>query len=82
MAAAVDGGFRMVEFTLTTPGALSLIERFAADKNLLVGAGTVLTTQQAGPPVPGVAGAPPPGQGVLESNVVALPGPAQRGQQR
>lgn len=47
MRAAVDGGFRVVEFTLTTPGALSLIERFAADKSLLVGAGTVMTTRQA-----------------------------------
>ena len=47
MRAAVEGGFRVVEFTLTTPGALSLIERFAADKSLLVGAGTVMTTQQA-----------------------------------
>lgn len=47
MAAAVDGGFRIVEFTLTTPGAARLIERFAADPRLLVGAGTVLEPDQA-----------------------------------
>ena len=47
MRAAVEGGFEIVEFTLTTPGALGLIERFAAEKNLVVGAGTVMTTQQA-----------------------------------
>ncbi len=45
--AAVDGGFRMVEFTLTTPGALELIAQFAKRTELLVGAGTVLTVQQA-----------------------------------
>ena len=28
MQAAVDGGFRVVEFTLTTPGALNLITQF------------------------------------------------------
>ncbi len=47
MEAAVAGGFRMVEFTLTTPGALELIKRFASRSDLLVGAGTVLTVQQA-----------------------------------
>ena len=41
--AAVDGGFRMVEFTLTTPGALELIAEFSRDESLLVGAGTVMT---------------------------------------
>lgn len=48
MRAAVDGGFRLVEFTLTTPGALELIAEFAADRSLLVGAGTVLTPEDAG----------------------------------
>lgn len=46
MNAAVRGGFRIVEFTMTVPGALELIAEFAA-KDLLVGAGTVLTEQQA-----------------------------------
>jgi len=43
MRAAVRGGFRAVEFTLTTPGALRLIEEFGAEDGLVVGAGTVLT---------------------------------------
>jgi len=45
--AAVDGGFRMVEFTLTTPGAIELIQDFSRREGLLVGAGTVLTLPQA-----------------------------------
>jgi len=47
MRAAVDGGFTMLEFTLTTPGALDLVAEFARDQRLLVGAGTVLTIEQA-----------------------------------
>lgn len=47
MNAAVRGGFRIIEFTLTTPGALNLIEEFAAKDDVLVGAGTVLTREQA-----------------------------------
>ncbi len=47
MQAAIDGGFRMVEFTLTTPGALELIAEFSRRSDLLVGAGTVLTVEQA-----------------------------------
>jgi 2-dehydro-3-deoxyphosphogluconate aldolase/(4S)-4-hydroxy-2-oxoglutarate aldolase len=47
MRAAVQGGFRLVEFTLTTPNALGLIEEFSQDGDLLVGAGTVLTAQDA-----------------------------------
>lgn len=47
MRAAVSGGFRIVEFTLTTPNALGLISDFADDPDLLVGAGTVLSAQQA-----------------------------------
>jgi Entner-Doudoroff aldolase len=47
MQAAVAGGFRMVEFTLTIPGALELVGEFARDEDLLVGAGTVLTPDQA-----------------------------------
>ena len=47
MQAAVDGGFRVVEFTLTTPGALSLVERFSAAGTLTVGAGTVMSTGDA-----------------------------------
>lgn len=47
MAAAVDGGFRLVEFTLTTPGALELISEFSSNTELLVGAGTVMSPRQA-----------------------------------
>lgn len=47
MNAAVDAGFRIVEFTLTTPGALDLIGRFSAREGIVVGAGTVLTEQDA-----------------------------------
>ena len=47
MSAAVEGGMRVVEFTLTTPGALELVAQFAKDSELLVGAGTVLTVEQA-----------------------------------
>jgi 2-dehydro-3-deoxyphosphogluconate aldolase/(4S)-4-hydroxy-2-oxoglutarate aldolase len=44
--AVVNGGFRMVEFTLTTPRATELIREFAARSDLLVGAGTVMTAAQ------------------------------------
>ncbi len=47
MEAAVRGGFRIVEFTLNTPGALELIESFAAREGLVVGAGTVLRPEEA-----------------------------------
>lgn len=46
MQAAVQGGFRIVEFTLTTPEALSLVAEFRKQTNLIVGAGTVLTKVQ------------------------------------
>lgn len=56
MEAAVRGGFRIVEVTLTTPGAYDLITALARRRDLpesggldhlVVGAGTVLTTRQA-----------------------------------
>jgi Entner-Doudoroff aldolase len=47
MEAAVRGGFRIVEFTLTTPGALERIAEFSARDELVVGAGTVLSVEQA-----------------------------------
>ena len=48
MAAAVEGGFRVIEFTLNTPGALELITQFRSmDESLLVGAGTIMTLQAA-----------------------------------
>lgn len=48
MNAAVAGGFRVIEFTLTVPGVYELIEEFAAREDLVVGAGTVLDAEQAG----------------------------------
>lgn len=47
MEAAIRGGFRVVEFTFTTPGAASLIAHFAARPELIVGAGTVMTVEEA-----------------------------------
>lgn len=49
MEAAVRGGFRHLEFTLTTPGALELVTEFSrrTDLDLVVGAGTVLTVDDA-----------------------------------
>ncbi len=47
MSAVVEGGFRLVEFTLTTPGAFTLIQQFSSRADLLVGAGTVMTVEQA-----------------------------------
>jgi Entner-Doudoroff aldolase len=40
--AAIEGGFRVVEITLTTPGALTVLAKTARSPDLLVGAGTVL----------------------------------------
>ena len=47
MNAAVEAGFKAVEFTLNTPAALERIAEFAARKELLVGAGTVLSCEEA-----------------------------------
>ena len=47
MEAAVRGGFRIVEFTLNTPGALDRIEEFSRRDDLIVGAGTVTTSAAA-----------------------------------
>lgn len=46
MRAAVNGGFRLCEFTLTTPGALQLVAEFSKAPDLLVGAGTVLNAAE------------------------------------
>ena len=47
MDAAVRGGFRIIEFTMTIPGALDLICDYSQQDGLLVGAGTVLTVEEA-----------------------------------
>lgn len=47
MNAAIRAGFRVCEFTLTVPGALDLIREFAGRDGVMVGAGTVLTAEEA-----------------------------------
>ena len=47
MDAAIRGGFRVVEFTLTIPDVYERIGEFAARDGVVVGAGTVLTVEQA-----------------------------------
>ncbi len=47
MQAAIDGGFGIVELTLTTPGCLDQIAALSQREGLIVGAGTVLTVEQA-----------------------------------
>lgn len=47
MNAAIKGGFCVIEFTLSIPNAMELIEEFAARRDLIVGAGTVLTAEDA-----------------------------------
>jgi len=43
--ALVDAGVKIIEITLTTPGALKIIEKLLKNKDLLVGAGTVRTAK-------------------------------------
>ncbi len=49
--AAVDGGIRALEITLSIPGAIGVIERLASryanDPNVVIGAGTVLDAHAA-----------------------------------
>ncbi len=47
MEAALRGGFKVIEFTLTIPSAFELIQEFSQRPGVVVGAGTVLTTQDA-----------------------------------
>jgi Entner-Doudoroff aldolase len=47
MDAAIAGGFRIVEVTLTTPGALELVAALSRRGDVTVGAGTVLTVADA-----------------------------------
>lgn len=47
MDAAVRGGIRICEFTMTIPGVLDRIAEFARKDGLVVGAGTVLTVEDA-----------------------------------
>lgn len=70
MEAAVCGGFRVVEFTLTTPGALERIAEFCRRPDVLVGAGTVLSPADARAAV--AAGARFLVSPVLDAEIVAL----------
>ena len=47
MSAVVEGGFRVVEFTLSCPEPFDLIEEFAKRDGVIVGAGTVMTPEDA-----------------------------------
>jgi len=49
MQAAIDGGFNIVEFTLTTPGCLDAVSDFRKklDGKVMVGCGTVMDIQDA-----------------------------------
>ena len=47
MDAAIRGGFKIVEFTLTVPGAYELIQDFSKKDGVVVGAGTVLNAEEA-----------------------------------
>jgi 2-dehydro-3-deoxyphosphogluconate aldolase/(4S)-4-hydroxy-2-oxoglutarate aldolase len=47
IAAARAGGVRVVEVTFTVPDAVSVIRELAGERELVVGAGTVLTLEQA-----------------------------------
>lgn len=49
MQAAIDGGFKICEFTLTTPNCLDHLSDFRKkyDGDVLVGCGTILTTEDA-----------------------------------
>ncbi len=47
MEAAIRGGFRIIEFTLTTPGVFELVQDFSKREGLVVGTGTVMDEAQA-----------------------------------
>lgn len=48
MNAALDAGFKIAEFTLTTPGCLDCVSDFRASRpDVLVGCGTVMNTDEA-----------------------------------
>lgn len=49
MQAAIDGGFKIVEFTLTTPDCLQHLSDFRSkyDGDVMVGCGTIMNTEDA-----------------------------------
>ncbi len=46
-AACVEGGIRFIEITFSVPGADEVIRRLCADKRVTVGAGTILSVDDA-----------------------------------
>ena len=47
MEAAIRGGFKIIEFTLTIPGVYELVKDFSRRTDLVVGTGTVMDAEQA-----------------------------------
>jgi len=47
MEAAIRGGFKIIEFTPTVPGVFELIQGFSKRGDVVVGAGTVLNSEEA-----------------------------------
>jgi len=47
MQAAIRGGFKIIEFTLTIPGVFDLVKDFSRNSDLVVGTGTVMDVAQA-----------------------------------
>ena len=47
MAAAIRGGFTVVEFTLTVPGVFDLVREFSQRSGVVVGTGTVMEEHEA-----------------------------------
>jgi len=43
--AMVNAGIRAIEITLTTPGALDIVQKLAQNKDLIVGVGTVISKE-------------------------------------
>jgi len=47
MDAAIRGGFRIIEFTLTIPGVFELVQDYSRREDLVVGTGTVMDADEA-----------------------------------
>ena len=47
MEAAIEGGFRILEFTLSIPGAYELVREFSQREGVVVGTGTVMDEVEA-----------------------------------
>jgi len=47
MEAAIRGGFKVIEFTLSIPGAYELVQEYSRRDDLIVGTGTVIDAEDA-----------------------------------